>query len=223
MPIGGDRRTDLVAKGNTLSGQLPVSDPANWWRRLCFPTRKLAISGDLDIRSDISAARQLAEWAAAGITDIVDARDEWSDVELVARLAPAMRYHWVGTDDDGCSQSDEWFDEGVAAALGAVASPNRKVLIHCHMGVNRGPSLAFATMLALGHDPINALSTIRRSRPIAAVLYAPDALHWWHRRFGDVEPIRDLDVELAAIDAWMIEHPVDSGWVISRIRRAEAA
>ena len=43
----------------------------------------------------------------AGITDIVDARGEWSDERLVAEIAPHVRYHWLGTHDNGGRQADE--------------------------------------------------------------------------------------------------------------------
>ena len=60
---------------------------------------------------------------------------------------------------------DAWFDRGVAFALDALARPGTKVLSHCHMGINRGPSLAYAVLLALGTDPVEALDALRRARP----------------------------------------------------------
>lgn len=197
-------------------------NPAGWWRRLGFALPNLAVCGDLDTSSHGTAAAQLDEWVAAGITDIVDARGEWSDERLVADLAPGVRYHWVGTDDDGNGQSDDWFDRGVAAILTALADPDRKVVVHCHMGVNRGPSMAFAALLALGLEPVEALTAIRDARPIAAVLYVADALRWWHRRFGHTTD-RTEHTDRAIVGQWMAEHPVDVAWVISRIRRAGRA
>lgn len=197
--------------------------PAAWWRRLCFPIPNLAISGDLDRRTRGAERTQLAEWAAAGITDIVDARGEWSDEQLVARLAPEMHYHWVGTHDEGHAQSDEWFDAGVAAALRALAEPDGTVIIHCHMGVNRGPSLAYATLLALGYDVVEALELIRAARPIAAVLYSADAVRWWHSRLGPTQSPAALLADLERVAAWHRDNPVDVAWIISRIRRSDAA
>ena len=213
---------------STDRASLRVTDPAGWWRRLCFPINNLAISGDLatPVRSsdtDTAACLQLDEWVGAGITDIVDARREWHDEAFVAAHAPQLRYHFVPTNDDGRGQSDEWFDLGVGVVLGALADPDRKVLVHCHMGVNRGPSLAYAAMLALGHDPVEALQAIRDSRPIAAVAYATDALGWWHRRFGETQPNRSYAMDLINVTRWMMKNPVDIGWIISRIRVAEAA
>jgi hypothetical protein len=196
-----------------------VSNPAAWWRVLSFPVPNLAVCGDLDITDEAAAERQLVEWTTAGITDIIDARGEWSDQSLVARLAPDVAYHWVGTDDLGHGQSDTWFDAGVTAALEALERPGRKVVVHCHMGVNRGPSMAFAILLALGHDPVDALGLIRRARPIAAILYAEDALRWWHQRTGATTARRSRDRR--AVREWFETHPSDVAWIISRIRLAE--
>ena len=195
-------------------------NPASWWRRIGFPLPNLAICGDLDTTTEAAAAAQLAEWVGAGITDIVDARGEWNDERLVARLRNEVQYHWVGTDDDGNGQSDAWFDAGVSAILGALADVNRKVIVHCHMGVNRGPSLAFAAMLALGHEPTEALAAIRAQRPIAAVLYAEDALRWWHARNGDGLTTQQKAEQRDSMRKWMSDNPVDVAWVINRIRRA---
>lgn len=195
--------------------------PAAWWRVLCFPIERVALSGDLDTTTSGTAQRQLMTWADAGITDIIDVRREWSDASLVARLAPWMRYHWIGTHDSGHAQSDDWFDEGVEAALDALADPDRKVVVHCHMGVNRAPSLAFGVLLALGHHPVEALDLIRASRPIAAVLYAQDALRWWHRR--SAAPMDTRAAERSAVAEWLDRNAADVGWVISRIRAAEGA
>lgn len=194
------------------------SDPAAWWRVLSFPVENVALCGDLDTTSNDAAARQLREWTSAGITDIVDARGEWSDKSLVARLAPDVAYHWVGTDDFGRGQSDDWFDTGVAAAMEALNDPARKIVVHCHMGVNRGPSMTYAILLSLGHSPVEALHLIRTARPIAAIIYAHDALRWWHRRTGADTAQRSSDRR--AVEEWFEANPSDVDWIISNIRRA---
>lgn len=42
---------------------------------------------------------------------------------------------------------DEWFWDGVDFAFEALADPDAQILAHCHMGINRGPSMAFAERL----------------------------------------------------------------------------
>ncbi len=119
---------------------------------LQFITDRIATGGDLPWRPD-DAAHALAEWEAVGITHVVDNRAEYSDEALVADLAPRIAYLHNGTDDAGGGQPDEWFDRGVQWARAALAHPSTKVLIHCHMGINRGPSLAFAVLLDLAGIP----------------------------------------------------------------------
>jgi hypothetical protein len=48
------------------------------------------------------------------------------------------------------------------------------------MGINRGPSMGFAVLLALGWDAVDALDAIHAARPIAFLAYAEDALRWHH-------------------------------------------
>jgi predicted protein tyrosine phosphatase len=64
-------------------------------------------------------------------------------------------------------------------ALEALDDPDAVVLVHCHMDINRGPRLTFATMLASGHDPVAAIDMIRIARPIANVGCVEDALGWF--------------------------------------------
>ncbi len=89
-----------------------------------------------------------------GITDIIDLRGEASHERFVAQHAPHIRYHWLGVDDEGDRRSDEWFEAIEAAAQLVLQDPSRKVVIHCHMGVNRGPSAAFTALITHGVDPI---------------------------------------------------------------------
>jgi len=194
------------------------SDPAAWWRILCWVTPTIAVSGDLDTSSPERARTQLADWVAQGVTHIIDLRGEWSDQSLVEREAPGITYIWLGTHDNGSSQSDAWFEAGVAAALAALADPDAKVVVHCHMGVNRGPSMAFAILLALGMDAIEALEAIRLARPIAATLYAGDAIDWWQRQIGSPDTVRHA--ERRRVRSWLAENDNDVAWIISRIRRA---
>lgn len=198
-----------------------ISDPAAWWRVPAFATPRVAVCGDLDTEVTARGREQLDAWLEMGITDIIDVRSEWSDADFVALHAPEVRYHWLGVDDAGQRQPDEWFEAGLAAALRAIDTSSGRVLVHCHMGVNRGPSMAFAILLGLGHDPVEALRAIRSARPIAAILYAEDAISWWHRRNGTPETI--AYAERRRVREWLRKNEVDVGWIISRIRRAEAS
>lgn len=194
---------------------------ARYWRQLNWMEQgRLVLTGDLPVDPD-DALRQLAVWVEAGVTHIVDARMEWSDEDLVAEVAPHIRYLHNGADDAGQRMPDDWFDRAVDFALAALDSPEAKVLVHCHMGINRGPSLAYAVLLALGVDPVEALDAIRSTRPIAAVGYAEDALRWHHRRTGAGAAVRALD--RSRVSAWRRAHPLEVVRIIRQIRAVEAA
>lgn len=192
-------------------------DPSSWHRRLCDVGGRLVVSGDLP--ADPSDARStLASWVDAGITGIVDCRGEWSDEPFVRAAAPGLDYAHVGVDDDGTRRSDRWFDDGVAAATELLERRSGKVLVHCHMGVNRGPSMAYAVLLSLGHDHVAALDAIRSARPIAALIYAEDAVRWWARRNG-------AEAATAArmareVRRWHADNDIDVANVVRRIRGA---
>lgn len=67
-----------------------------------------------------------------------------------------MKYCWNGQDDAGQAMPDDWFMDGVDFALGALEDPDAQVLAHCHMGINRGPSMAFAILVSTGMGPVAA-------------------------------------------------------------------
>ena len=145
---------DVRARG--VAPERPAS-PSRWWREVCpIAGTRLVISGDLP-GWGTQFGEHLQRWVTAGVTHIIDVRDEWNDANAVRELAPAIVYHWLGTDDDGYGQPDAWFDAGVDAALDCMADPTAVAMIHCHMGVNRGPSMAFAVLLAMGWHPVAAI------------------------------------------------------------------
>jgi dual specificity phosphatase 3 len=181
-----------------------------------FLTDQLLTGADLDIDDNRHAEAQLAELVGRGLTHIVDVRIEWSDQYLVSQLAPDVRYLHLGIDDAGQRVPDEFFDVGVGFIRDALADPTSLVLAHCHMGINRGPSLAYAVLIDMGHDPVEALDLIRSARPIAYIAYAEDALRWHHNRTGASSATRHD--QLSAIDAWRVQRHLDVSEVIRRIR-----
>jgi dual specificity phosphatase 3 len=162
-------------------------------------TDQLWIGGDLSSYDEELAGAQLRELVEHGLTHILDVREEWSDEQQVARSQPQLHYLWQGIPDLGQLVDVEWFDAGVDFALEALASPDNVLLAHCHAGINRGPSIGFAILLALGLEPIEALEEIRRARPIVMVAYAEDALRWAHDR---LEMEHDLDTDLGRLAVW---------------------
>lgn len=174
-----------------------------------------------DLPADREAANDsLHVWHRLGIRQIIDNRIEWSDAALVAAAVPDIQYCHNGVDDAGQHMPDEWFD--TIAETGQAALDRRDaVLLHCHMGINRGPSAAFALLLTQGWDAVDAISAIRTARPIAAVSYAEDALDWWHRRVGVSRGQRRI--EAFRLAAWRAEQPHDTVRIIRQIRAGEAS
>ena len=175
-----------------------------WHRRLCPVTEQITISGDLS-EDLVQALGQIDGWKRAGISHVLDTRIEWSDQKLVAEHAPSIMYGWIGADDAGLPQDDEWFDAGLEFAIEALRDPDAVLLVHCHMGINRGPTMAYRILLELGSDPIDALDTIREARPIADIGYAADALDHYHRVHDASEDSRIHDRD--RLEAWRRGYP----------------
>jgi len=181
-----------------------------------FATHNLAIGGDLPF-DNLLAAEHAADLVDAGITHVLDARQEAEDFELWS-LFPEVTYRWDGIEDAGQRVPGAWF-EGIAGwALAAMEEPGAKVLTHCHMGINRGPSAGLAVLLALGWDVLEAIDAIRRVRPVANVWYAEDALAWHHQRIGADSERRRSDRNRLA--AWRRDHPLDLVRIVAE-RRAD--
>jgi len=196
-----------------MDSDLPLAKLAN----LHFVTPQLAIGGDLSSHDPGLSRLQLIEICELGITHVVDTRLEWSDEQALAESAPHVRYLHHGMDDAGQRVPHAWFEEAVAWVEAAYEQdPEAVVLTHCHMGINRGPSLGFAVLLAQGWDPVEAISAIRAARPQANVWYAADALDWYQARTG-------VDAETAqqqrdALAAWRDANQLD---VIRLVREHE--
>ena len=209
-------RCPMSTQSSSLKRPVRPESPHLMWRQICWVSRSLAVSGDLSYNRE-AARIQLSEWEAAGITDVFDMRGEADDTQFIHENS-SITSHWFGVDDNGGKRDDAWF-EGVRDMAYEVLndfSRDRKILVHCHMGVNRGPSALFAIMLATGWESLEALRAIRDVRPIAGIIYAPDAISWWAR----VELRHDEDdvaEKVQEVRAWLDRNPLDLGYVIRSI------
>lgn len=163
----------MVAAASQAGGGLPSLRLAN----ADFVTDRIAVGGDLSPNFRRARA-QLDELVAAGITHIADLRSEWTDEALVAEWAPQLAYLHHPVADAGQVIDAEWFSGLVEWATAALADPDARLLVHCHMGVNRAPSAALALLLAQGMDLRSSLDAIRARRPVAIIDYARSALDW---------------------------------------------
>jgi dual specificity phosphatase 3 len=117
-------------------------------------------------------------------------------------------------DDAGQAVPGSWFERAVSWI--EAAGPDAVVLTHCHMGINRGPSLGFAVLLSQGWEPIDAITALRRARPVANVWYAADALAWHHDRTR-TDAARAAR-EQKALELWREANPLDVVRVIREQR-----
>ena len=185
-----------------------------------FVTPRLAVGGDL-APEFARARRQLQDLTDAGITHIADLRDEWNDADLVAHWAPEIEYLHHPVQDAGQRIPAEWFEQLDAWVSQALADPEAKVLVHCHMGVNRAPSAVFGILLGQGMKVREALAAIRAQRPVAVIDYADDALDWYLERTGAERPARAG--ARRSLTMWRKANQIDKLAVIRQIRATETA
>lgn len=167
----------------------------------------LATGGDLSYEPQI-AVQQVEDIVHQGVGLIIDMREEANDAEIWDRQGIAY-LHLPTTDAVGHTIPSRLFDRAVAEAINA-KQQGYKVFIHCHMGVNRGPSVAFAALLADGMDPITAHDLIREKRPQAGLMYVMDALKA-HQERGRV-PYR-----LRIAQRQVFQDHLDAVWTLEEI------
>lgn len=210
-----------TSKGNHVSSTLSVQrphrpeSPVTIWRQVCWVNDQLAVSGDLPYNRTAAEAH-LRAWEAEGITDVFDMRGEADDSDFIHENSEIITSHWFGVDDNGGKRSDSWFASYVTAAQEILQDPSRKILVHCHMGVNRGPSALFAIMVSTGWNHLVALRRIRDVRPIAGVIYAPDAVVWCalHQLQADMSAAQAMRHD---VEQWLQRNYLDIPYVIRSI------
>lgn len=193
----------------------PESDPRQWWRRVCWVDERLATSGDLP-GDPTEALEQLRYWQEQGITHVFDMRGEADDTDFIQENSD-IKSHWFGIDDNGTKRPDSWFNRVTRTAGEILANPDNRILVHCHMGINRGPSSLYAIMLTQGWAPTDALTAIRAARPIAGIIYAADATDWWSRT--NQHTTNQTAADTRAVTEWFTDNDINIATVIRRIRQ----
>ncbi len=179
---------------------------------LHFVTPQLAVGGDLD---PCKAADQLADLDSLGITHVVDCRGEWTDQDVFAEHLPTWATcttAWTTPVRTSPPRGSTRRSPG-STTQARCPSPD-----HCHMGINRGPSLGFAVLLHQGWDPVEAIAAIRAARPIANVWCAGDSLAWHHARHRT-----DPSADLLRLKAWRAANPLAVVRIIRRVREQEVS
>ena len=130
---------------------------------------RVAVGSAINDSKDFSDALE-----AAGIEYVVDCQGEHDDTPFL--VTQNMLDCWCPTMDDGQPKPLEWWGKGIGWALEQYAKPHAKIYFHCAAGVNRGPSMCFGFMLALGFDAATAEALIRKARPQVGIAYKQDAI-----------------------------------------------
>ncbi len=149
-------------------------------------TDTLATGGDLQA-DHRQAAQQCAGLLQQRVTHIIDLRAEYDDTQRYRRfLGPGVSLFHLGVDDPhgGTEHPDSWWEGIYATAQEALSVPGAKLFVHCHVGMNRGPSAAFMLLCSplFSLAPVDAFQLIRRQRPIAYMAYAEQAIGWLSRQ-----------------------------------------
>lgn len=134
------------------------------------------------------------------IGQVVDLRAEVT-VDPAVWTSHGVRFLALPTPDHH-PINPELLSRGVQWVVSAVNNDVR-VLVHCQHGIGRSALLACCVLVALGHDPCDALAVAKRARPIVSP--HPDQLHAllafacdWYRERGQHEPDTNWH-QLAAI------------------------
>lgn len=163
---------------------------------------------------------QLREIESVGITDIVDLRIEWNDADFVeSHRSGDIKYHHRPVDDHGGQHGFDWWRETTKFVLGIIEAGGVP-LVHCHMGVNRAPSVAGTVLVAQGMAPLEAWKLIREKRPMAWAIYLPEGVR---ALAADAEGDRARSL---GIGASLVQGRIDANMnqverTIGRIRRME--
>lgn len=143
-------------------------------------TDTLATGGDLQADHQL-AALQCADLVKQGVTHVIDCRLEFDDRARMQRFAPSISYARFGVDDErGAEHTDDWWEAIYLHAQEALSVPGAKLFVHCHVGMNRGPSAAYMLLVSplFRLTPAEAFDLVRRQRPIANMAYAEQGLTW---------------------------------------------
>jgi hypothetical protein len=147
-------------------------------------TARLATGAGVSCAADVDALK------TAGITHVIDGRDDLDSAALFA--GSGIIYQWNPTEDDGQPRPDSWWRLNLSFAVAAYAVPGACIYAQCYAGVNRGPSAAYCIMRACWGLPASeAMASIKSSRPVANVRYAEDFERYWAANSGSKGDVVD--------------------------------
>lgn len=107
------------------------------------------------------ARRQARLLMQEGINAVVDLRSECAGADDV--WPPEVEVVRVGLEDHGSPTAEEL--RAAAQATSELMRRGRNVLVHCHAGLERGPTVACATLILQGWSLNDAYQRVVASRP----------------------------------------------------------
>jgi len=124
-----------------------------------FVTERLAFG------SAITSWQHVEKLRALGITHIVNLR--WSQNNAKVRQFPHI---WLRFHDDKKPRPAWFYRRALKFYQRALQQPEAKILVMCHHGLCRSPSLAYFFLVSSGARIPNAEILIRRARPCAKIV-----------------------------------------------------
>ena len=164
----------------------------------------ITIGPDIEFPEPDWAANQMRTLAERGITHVIDIRIEMNDeddfLDYWEEHWPdkPIRYIHIPMDDDGKTVDTEvWHTVRNIAQSIAASGQEAHFYIHCHMGVNRGPSFAMALAYEYvwqsnGAEGFSGLSDLLSSREDAAAIYFPQYLDWAKAKARNIDTSQAL-------------------------------
>lgn len=151
----------------------------------------ITIGPDIEFGKPDWALNQIRSLADRGITHVIDIRverndeDEFLDLWEMNWLEQPIKYIHIPMDDDGKKVDEEvWHKVRNIAKSIVLRDESAHFYVHCHMGVNRGPSFGMALAYEYvwqkaGKERTHAgLVELLHSRDDAAAIYFPQYLKW---------------------------------------------
>lgn len=195
----------------------PYFDVVNDW---------LLVGGDLDLANDLTGqnyAESVAQLRGLGVTHVLDLRAEYQDrVAWGLGGLPHENYcHAPIVDSARHTPAESWYEtiESFVDRFWDASATGDKLYVHCHMGINRGPSAAMLALLTVEPylTPFAAFMMIRNARPQAGIVYAE---HVGRRHIingaGGEEAMENDYEAIAAAEEWIAT--MDAYWTPEAIQ-----
>jgi protein-tyrosine phosphatase len=134
----------------------------NLWRgRLTHVGEDVWVSGEL-LGGE---KKQCDTLSIEAILDVTDHGKTWEDDN--------RHVIWAPSHDDGNARDPRWM-----RLVGEAGEDPGRLLVHCHMGVNRAPSAAILVLMRRGMTETEAIESVMTHRRVADAIYVPDIVSW---------------------------------------------